>query len=69
MKTQQKTTSGWGGKREGAGKKPIYEEPTTNVTFRVPISHKEYVRKIVREYLDGLKYAAKSKKQEPEYGC
>ncbi len=67
METQQKT--GWGGKRDGAGKKSLYQEPTANMTFRVPISHRDEVRRLIRQYLETLKTQPIPKKQEPEYGC
>ena len=68
MKTEKKASS-WGGKRIGAGKKPLYQEPTINMTFRIPESHKDIVRELVREYLNKLKMPIQSKKQESEYGC
>jgi hypothetical protein len=40
-----------GGARVGAGRKPKYGEPTTNITIRVPISHKNIIYKMVAEYL------------------
>lgn len=69
METQQKTINTWGGKRDGAGKKPLYEEVTTNITFRVPVSHKELIRVMVKDYLNKLKKPVQSKRQESEYGC
>lgn len=69
METQQKTNNTWGGVRAGAGKKSLYKEPTTNMTFRVPVSHRDIVRKLVREYLEKLKIHPQPKKQESEYGC
>lgn len=41
-----------GGKREGAGAKHKYGEPTTTVAFRIPKSHKDSIKKIIRVYLD-----------------
>ena len=69
MKTQQKTSNGWGGRRAGAGKKSLYKEPTANMTFRVPVSHKDSIRKLVMDYLDRLKIPVQKKMQESEYGC
>jgi hypothetical protein len=40
-----------GGARVGAGRKPKYGEPTTNITIRVPISHKNLIYKMVADYL------------------
>ena len=42
-----------GGKREGAGAKPKYNEPTKTTAFRVPISKIDEVKKLVREFLEG----------------
>jgi predicted transcriptional regulator len=36
-----------GGKRKGAGAKHKYFEPTTTMSFRVPISKTEIIKKIV----------------------
>ena len=44
-----------GGKRINAGRKPEYNEPTDTIAFRVPISHKESIKRIVKEYLSKLK--------------
>lgn len=41
-----------GGKRAGAGAKHKYGEPTTTVAFRIPKSHKDSIKKIIRVYLD-----------------
>ena len=38
---EKKTTHG--GARKGAGRKPAYDEPTTTVAFRVPVSTKETI--------------------------
>jgi hypothetical protein len=58
--------TGRGGYREGAGAKPLYGEPTVNITFRVPESHKSTIRRMVYDYMDKLKT---NRKHEPEYGC
>jgi hypothetical protein len=42
-----------GGKRESAGAKPKYNEPTKTMAFRVPISKIDEVKKLVREFLAG----------------
>ena len=44
-----------GGTRQGSGAKPKYGEPTTNITFRIPVSKKEYVKNMVKVYLNSLK--------------
>lgn len=44
-----------GGTRLNSGAKPKYNEPTTTIAFRVPISHKESIKRIVKEYLNKLK--------------
>jgi len=41
-----------GGRRAGAGAKHKYGEPTTTVAFRIPKSHKDSIKKIIRVYLD-----------------
>jgi hypothetical protein len=45
-----------GGKREGAGRKPLYKEETQTISFRVPKSLIEPITKYVKRAL------AKSKK-------
>ena len=40
---------------KGGGRKPEYNEPTDTIAFRVPISHKEAIKRIVKEYLLKLK--------------
>lgn len=42
-------------RKPGGGRKPEYNEPTTTIAFRVPISHKESIKRIVKEYLSKLK--------------
>lgn len=45
-----------GGKRKGAGRKPLYTEETQTITFRVPVSLIEPITKYVKRAM------AKSKK-------
>jgi len=40
-----------GGARIGAGSKPKYNEPTTTIAFRCPISKVEEVKEVVRKEL------------------
>jgi hypothetical protein len=40
-----------GGYRANAGTKSKYGEQTENITFRVPASHKQAIREIVKKYL------------------
>lgn len=40
-----------GGSRKGAGAKHKYNEPTTTIAFRVPMSKVEEIKKIVKQYL------------------
>lgn len=40
---------------KGGGRKPEYNEPTDTIAFRVPISHKDSIKRIVKEYLNKLK--------------
>lgn len=44
-----------GGKREGAGAKPKYKEPTKTIAFRVPISKAEEIKKVVKAILKKYK--------------
>lgn len=45
-----------GGKREGAGRNPKYNETTCVIAFRVPISKKAIIKakvnKMLKKYLD-----------------
>lgn len=41
--------------RKKSGRPLIYQEPTTRLDLRVPISHKESIKTIVKEYLSKLK--------------
>lgn len=36
-----------GGKRKGAGRKPKYNEPTKVISFRVPLSKIDEIKKLV----------------------
>jgi hypothetical protein len=60
-----------GGKRVGAGHPFKYGERTINITFRIPTSHKELIKVMVKEYLD--KVSAEHKTIKPtkseHYGC
>lgn len=40
-----------GGKRKGAGKKKKFSEATTTISFRVPISKTEMIKKMVTKKL------------------
>lgn len=42
-----------GGKRESAGAKPKYNEPTKTTAFRIPISKIDEVKEVVNEMLRG----------------
>lgn len=44
-----------GGKRKGSGQKLKYGEATTTVSFRVPISGAEDIKKTVRKKLKNLR--------------
>jgi len=71
MESSENIKTGRGGYREGAGAKPLYGEPTVNITFRVPESHKSSIRRMVYDYMDGLKTNRNNepKRNIPEYGC
>lgn len=40
-----------GGSRKGSGAKPKYNEPTTTIAFRVPVSYTDKIKLIVKDYL------------------
>lgn len=42
-------------KTKQVGRPKMYNEDTTWLNFRVPISHKDSIKKIVKEYLNKLK--------------
>lgn len=44
-----------GGKREGAGRKCIYAEPTTTIAFRVPASRIKEIKDHVKTKLSNYK--------------
>jgi len=60
-----------GGKRLGAGHPFKYGERTINITFRIPTSHKEIIKVMVKEYLDKVSNEYKSNKstKSEHYGC
>lgn len=43
-----------GGKRQNSGAKPKYNEPTTTIAFRVPISHTDKIKLLIKDYLRGI---------------
>ncbi len=45
LKTKKPTR---GGTRKGAGAKPKYNEPTTTIAFRVPVSKVERIKQLVK---------------------
>ena len=61
-----------GGKRVGAGHPFKYGERTINITFRIPTSHKELIKVMVKQYLDKVSSnykESKPTKSEQHYGC
>jgi hypothetical protein len=44
----------WGGARLNSGRKKKYGEDTKLITFRIPISHIEYVKNLVKKYLNTI---------------
>lgn len=50
MKTEKR-----GGARKGSGAKPKYDEPTTTISIRVPVSRVDQVKIIVEDYLNQFK--------------
>ena len=43
-----------GGKRQNSGAKPKYKEPTTTIAFRVPVSHTDKIKLLIKDYLRGI---------------
>jgi len=43
-----KTKKDWGGARQGSGAKAKYNEKTTTIAFRVPISKVEEVKVLIK---------------------
>ena len=69
---EQKIKDNRGGKRLGAGHPFKYGERTINITFRIPTSHKELIKSMVKEYLDKVSNeykTSKPTKSEQYYGC
>ena len=62
MKTEKR-----GGRRPGAGRKSMYGESMSTISFRVPASAKETILQMVRNYLSSL--TIERKQHEPEDGC
>ena len=46
---KEKTKPQWGGTRKGSGAKPKYNEKTTTIAFRVPISKVEEVKVLIKQ--------------------
>ena len=46
---QDKTKKQWGGTREGSGAKPKYNEKTTTIAFRVPISKVDEIKVLIKQ--------------------
>ena len=44
-----KTKKDWGGTRQGSGAKQKYNEKTTTIAFRVPISKVEEVKVLIKD--------------------
>ena len=44
-----KTKKDWGGARQGSGAKPKYNEKTTTIAFRVPISKVDEVKVLIKQ--------------------
>ncbi len=45
MNKQKKKTHNVGGKRKGAGRKPLFDEPTGSITFRLPLTQIAHIKK------------------------
>ena len=39
-----------GGKRQGSGAKPKYNEPTKTIAFRIPISKEAEARQMIKDF-------------------
>jgi hypothetical protein len=48
MGMQKQVKSNRGGTRKGSGAKPKYNEPTTTIAFRVPVSKVERIKQLVK---------------------
>lgn len=48
-----------GGKRVGAGHPFKYGERTINITFRIPTTHKETIKAMVKQYLENVSQSHK----------
>lgn len=53
MKSKKKSNRG--GKREGSGQKLKYGEPTTTISFRVPVSKSDNIQSVVNDLLNSYK--------------
>lgn len=53
MRLKAKTKQ-WGGERPNSGRKRKYGEVTKLVSFRVPLSQVNNVKKLVKNYLNNL---------------
>lgn len=40
-----------GGTRQGSGAKPKYNEKTTTIAFRIPVSLKDKIKELVKDYI------------------
>ncbi len=49
-----------GPRKPGAGRKQSETGPTTTIAFRVPVSHENRIKVMVRNYLNELKNGAKA---------
>ncbi len=68
---EEKIKENRGGKRLGAGHPFKYGERTINITFRIPATHKEIIKSMVKDYLDKVSAEFKSNKsnKSEHYGC
>ena len=49
---KEKTKDPRGGKRQGAGRKPLYDEETVRITVRVPKSKVNELRTFIKSFQD-----------------
>lgn len=54
MMKQKEQYKNWGGERPNSGRKRKYGEVTKLVSFRVPLSKVNNVKKLVKNYLNNL---------------
>lgn len=52
----KKKNKNYGGKREGAGRKCVFNEPSIQMTFRVPVSKRDEIKEQVKTILSRYRH-------------